>query len=430
MVMEKFDAIVVGGGLAGCASALVMAKSGLNVLLFERGSYAGAKNMWGGAFFGPQFNALVPNFREEAPIERFVTRRTLSLVSKKGSATLDFRPAPAEVAPDNDFIVMRARFDNWLSRKVEKAGAIIATGMRVDDLVFEGTRVVGVKVGKEEFSSDVVILSEGVNGLLAQKAGLSTGFSADDMKQGVKEVIELPRQTIEDRFNVSGTEGVAMEFVGSCTEGLPGGGFLYTNRDSLSLGVVVDLSALVKNSLKASDLLEEFKRYPDIARLIKGGKTVEYSAHLIPTAGLKMMPKLFADGVVVTGDAAALVLGTGLILEGANFAVASGMAAAETVLAAKKKNDFSTQLLSGYERLLRESFVLQDMHTFRRAPDLLKNPRIYSLYPEVVFEILEKIFRSDGKPRTKAYRIAMKVIQTRVGITRLLSDLWAMRKMT
>jgi electron transfer flavoprotein-quinone oxidoreductase len=221
-----------------------------------------------------------------------------------------------------------------------------------------------------------------------------------------------------------------MEFVGSCTQGLPGGGFVYTNKESLSVGIVVELSALVKHKLKASDLLEEFKKYPDIARLIRGGKTVEYSAHLIPTGGLSMMPKLFSDGVLVTGDVAALVLGTGLILEGANFAMASGMAAAETVIAAKKKNDFSVTALRDFERLLRESFVLQDMHTFREAPHLLKNTRLYGLYPEVVFEILDKIFLNDGKPRTKAYKIAKTVIKTRVGITRLLSDLWAMRNMT
>jgi electron transfer flavoprotein-quinone oxidoreductase len=429
-VTEKFDAIVVGAGPAGCASAYVMARSGLNVLVFERGQYVGAKNMWGGAFFGPLLNVLFPNFWEEAPVERFVTRHVVSFLTQNGSAALDFRPVSSGTPPYNGFIFLRARFDKWMSKKVEQAGAIMATSMLADDLLFGGTRIIGVKVGKEEFTSDVVILAEGVNGLLAQKAGLIKSFSADNMKQGVKEVIELPRQTIEDRFNISGTEGVAMEFVGSCTRGLPGGGFLYTNRESLSLGLVVELAAAVKAKLKASDLLEEFKMHPDVARLIKGGKVVEYSSHLIPTGGLKMVPKLFADGVVVTGDAAALVLGTGLILEGANFAVASGMAAAETVIAAKGKHDFSQSVLCGYERLLRQTFVLQDMQTFRGAPDLLKNPRIYGLYPEVMLEILEKIFRNDGRPRTQARKIAREVLGKRVGMARLLRDLWAMRKMT
>lgn len=428
--MERFDAIVVGGGLAGCASALVMAKSGLSVLLFERGQFPGAKNMWGGAFFGPQLEALGPAFTKDAPIERFVTRRRLSFVSERGSTSLDYEPATSEDPRHHGFIVMRARFDKWLAGKTEQAGAIIAAGMRIDDLLFEAGKIVGVKVGQEEFRGDVVILAEGVNGILTQKAGLRGEHSAGWMKQGVKEVIRLPRETIDDRFNLSGTEGMAMEFVGACTKGMPGGGFIYTNGESLSVGLVIDLAALVKNRLKASDLLEDFKSHPSIARLIRGGKTVEYSAHLIPTAGFRMMPKLFADGVLVTGDAAGLVLGTGLILEGANFAVASGVAAAETVIEAKRKKDFSGRVLGRYEALLRESFVLKDIHNFRRSPDLLKNPRIYGLYPAVISEIVEAILRSDGKPRTEACRIARKVIETKVGIARFLADLWAMRKMT
>ena len=427
---EKFDAIVVGGGPAGCASAYVMAKSGLNVLLFERGQYAGAKNMWGGAFFGSQLDSIFPGFEKEAPIERFVTRHTFSFLTEKGSTTLDFRPVHSDPSSKTGFIAMRARFDKWLVKKVEQSGAIVVTGMLVDDLILDGGRITGVKVGSEEFSSHAVVLAEGVNCILARKAGLCKESSGGNMKQGVKEIIELPKQTIEDRFNISGNEGAAMEFVGSCTRGIPGGGFIYTNKESLSVGVVVELDALVKNKLKAADLIEEFKQYPDVARLIKGGKTVEYSAHLIPTGGLNMMPKLFSGGVLVTGDAAGLVLGTGLILEGANFAMASGIAAAETILAAKKKNDFSANVLCEYERLLKESFVLKDMNTFRQSPDLLKNARIYNLYPDVVFEIFENILQNNGQPRTNAYKIVKKVIRKRVGMIRLLSDLWAMRKMT
>jgi electron transfer flavoprotein-quinone oxidoreductase len=161
-----------------------------------------------------------------------------------------------------------------MAQKVEQAGAIVAAGMRVDDLLFQEGRVSGVKVGDEEFSSDIVILADGVNSLLAKKAGLRSDFLPEDMKQGVKEVIELPRETIEQRFNLVNDEGAAMEFVGTCTRGLPGGGFLYTNKNSLSLGLVIELGSLVKSKQKASDLLEEFKHHPEISRLIEGGRTV------------------------------------------------------------------------------------------------------------------------------------------------------------
>jgi len=426
--MDRFDAIVVGAGPAGCASALVMAKAGLKVLVFERGKYVGAKNMWGGAFFGPQINYLFPNFWEEAPVERLVTRHVISFLTGKGSVSVDFKSTDFGIPPYNGFILLRAKFDLWMAKQVEKAGAILATGLKVDDLLVEGEKVKGVKIGKEEFHSDVVILAEGANSLLTQKAGLRKEFSSEDIKQGVKEVIQLSRKTIEERFNLKGNEGVAMEFVGLCTRGLPGGGFLYTNKESLSLGVVAQLSDLIKNRVKTLDLLEEFKTHPEIGKLIEGGQTVEYSAHLIPVAGLGMIPRLYRDGLLVTGDAGALLLGTGLILEGANFAIASGMAAAETVKMAKEREDFSQRTLSHYQQILKESFVLQDLETFKKAPKFLKNARIYHLYPELIVEMAEKIFRNNGKPRKGTFRMVREVLKGRISIWQLFSDVMKARK--
>ena len=313
--MEKFDAIVVGAGPAGCAAAYTMARAGVKVLVFERGKYAGAKNMWGGAFFGPLMHELFPDFWKEAPVERFINRHVISFLTPDDSLSLDFKTASFTRPPYNGFITLRAKFDRWLAGKVEQAGALVATGLEVDDLLLQGNTIKGVKVGKEEFPADVVVDAEGANSLLPLKAGLRKEFSPQDMKQGVKEVIRLPQKTIEERFNLQGEEGVAMEFVGSCTRGLPGGGFLYTNKDSLSLGIVVQLEALLKHQAKTLDLIEDFKSHPTIREWIRDGQTVEYSAHLIPVSGLKMMPRLFTDGMLVTGDAAALVLGTGLILE-------------------------------------------------------------------------------------------------------------------
>jgi electron transfer flavoprotein-quinone oxidoreductase len=248
------------------------------------------------------------------------------------------------------------------------------------------------------------------------------------MKQGVKEVIRLPQKTIEERFNLQGEEGVAMEFVGSCTRGLPGGGFLYTNKDSLSLGIVVQLEALLKHQVKTLDLIEGFKSHPTIREWIRDGQTVEYSAHLIPVSGLKMMPRLFTDGMLVTGDAAALVLGTGLILEGANLAMASGIAAGDTVVQARAKGDFSQATLQHYENLLKEQFVLKDLDTFREAPEFLENERIYQTYPQMACEMARKIFQNDGKPRPKTYQVLKEGMQGKLSLWELLSDAWKARK--
>jgi electron transfer flavoprotein-quinone oxidoreductase len=254
--MDIFDAIVVGAGPAGCAAAYTMAKAGLNILVLERGQYVGAKNMWGGAFFGPVMNELFPDFWKEAPVERFLTRHVISFMTKEDCLSVDFKSPHGGFDMAPGFIILRARFDRWMGGKVEEAGAIIATGLEVTDFIFEGNRISGVKVGDEEFLANVVILADGVNSLLATKARLRGDFKAEDLKQGVKEVIRLPREVIEDRFGISGNEGVVMEFVGACTRGLPGGGFIYTNQESLSVGVVVQLSALLEQQVKASDLID------------------------------------------------------------------------------------------------------------------------------------------------------------------------------
>jgi len=426
-MMDKFDAIVVGAGPAGCAAAYTLAKAGLQVLVCERGKYAGAKNMWGGAFFGPQMFELFPDFAKEAPVERFVNRHTITLLDQEDALTFDFR-TPHSPGSHHGFITLRAKFDRWMAEKVEQAGAIVATSLQADDLVREGNFIKGVKAGTEEFPADVVILAEGVNSLLTEKGGLRKPDSAHDMKQGVKEVIRLPKEILEERFQLQGDEGVAMEFLGSCTQGLPGGGFLYTNRDSISLGLVVQLSAVLEKRVKISELLEDFKKHPIIQPLIRKGEMVEYSAHLIPVSGLKMMPRLFSDGVLVVGDAAALVLGTGLILEGANFSVASGIAAAKTVIQAKEKGDFSQAALQHYQKLLQGEGTLRDFETFRRAPEFLESERIYAVYPQWACGLARKIFTNDGKPRRNTFQVLRESMKGKVTLGNLISDALKARK--
>lgn len=425
--MEKFDAIVVGAGPAGCAAAYTMAKAGVKVLVFERGKYAGAKNMWGGAFFGPLMHEMFPDFWKEAPVERFINRHVIGFLTPEDSLSVDFKSASFANPPYNGFITLRAKFDRWLAGKVEEAGALLATSLEVDDLILECGAVKGVKMGPEEFPADVVIVAEGANSLLPLKAGLRKEFSPRDMKQGVKEVIRLSQPAVDERFNLKGDEGVAMEFVGSCTRGLPGGGFLYTNKDSISVGVVVQLEALLEHQVKASDLIEDFKNHPSIREYLRDGQIVEYSAHLIPVSGMKMMPRLLTDGMLVTGDAAAMVLGTGLILEGANLAMASGIAAAQAVIKAKEKGDFSQASLQLYEDTLKEQFVMKDLQTFKGAPDFLENKKIYTVYPNLACDMARKIFHNDGQPRPNTYKTLMKGMRGRISLWEIMLDAWKAR---
>ncbi len=420
---ERFDAIVVGAGPAGCACSYKLAQAGLSVLLVERGKFAGSKNMWGGALYGPALSELLPDFQEEAPIERYVAHHKFSLLTHDACLSTEFTTEKFSRHPYNGFTLLRSKFDRWFAGKVEQAGAIVAAGLQADGLLHDGNQIVGIKAGGDELPSDVVIACDGVNSTLVQEAGLRGKLSPHDIKQGVKEVIELPRETIEQRFNLRGDEGIAWEFIGSCTRGLPGGAFIYTNKESLSVGIVVQLSALAEKRVEANDLLNEFKEHPSVVHFLDGGKLVEYSAHLIPASGIDMMPALYKDGFLVAGDAAAFVVGTGLILEGANFAVASGVAAAETVIKAKERGDFSAKSLSYYQELLEQSFVLKDMKTYRQAHHFLANPRIYSTYPELACDLAEKIFTNDGKPRRKTWQLLRQAMKGKISFRQIAYDL-------
>jgi electron transfer flavoprotein-quinone oxidoreductase len=425
---QKFDAIVVGAGPAGCACGLVLAKAGLETLIVERGKFAGAKNMWGGAFFGPSLYEIFPDFWEEAPVERYILRRKYSLLTQDASFAVDFRSQKYGKPPYNGFSVLRSQFDRWFASKAEQAGAVVATGLEAEDLLWEGKSVAGIKAGGDELPANVVIACDGVNSILTEKAGLRGKISPRDIKQGVKEVMQFPRQVIEQRFNLQGEEGIAWEFIGTFSRGIPGGAFIYTNKESLSVGVVVQLNALTEKEVTVNDLLEDFKRHPEVENLLADGQLVEYSAHLVPVGGKAMMPTLYTDGMLVAGDAAGLTLTTGLVLEGANFALASGKTAAETVIRAKKTGDFSKQSLAYYPELLKESFVLKDLETYKKAPLLLENPRFYSHYPEMACELAEKIFTNDGKPRKKLWEMFRESQKGRISLWQMLRDLLRIKR--
>ncbi len=422
---KKFDVIVVGAGPAGSTAALVLAQSGLSVALFERGEYEGAKNMFGGVFYHRGIlDSLLPNFLKEAPLERYVTRHTITLLTPDASLSLDFRDANFAQPPYNGFTLLRAKFDRWYAQKAVEAGAFLIPETVVDDLLWDNNRVAGVKARRDEGEvySDVVNAADGVTSLLAKKAGLRNDFSAGQLSVAVKELLALPSETIEERFNLKRNEGVASLFIGSFTEGVPGGGFLYTNKASISLGLVASLKIIQEKKISVAELLESFKKHPYIKELIKDAVLKEYSGHMLPEAGLRMVPRLYGDGILLAGDAAALLSSTGMTLEGMNFAIASGLAAAETAKKAKSRGDYSRKSLAYYKTLLEESFVLQDLKHFQRAPHFLTIPRLYKLYPEIACGLAETIFKVNGQPRKRFLSLGREVIKGKVSLWQLVRD--------
>lgn len=419
---EMFDVIIVGGGIAGTVAAYLLAKEGLGVLLIERGNFPGSKNMTGGRIYSHSLEKIMPDFANEAPIERKITREKVFMLTDDSSAGLDFYSGRLGVQGQDSYSVLRAPFDQWLGEKAEAEGANIIAGICVDNLIVKDGKVCGVVAGEDEISAKVVILADGINSLLAQKIGMRREFQPHQMAVGVKELWELPATVIEDRFNCSGDEGTACMFAGSPSNGRIGGGFLYTNKESISLGVVCTLSDLGDKSVP--QMMEDFHNHPAVAPLIKGAKLIEYSGHLVPEGGLDMMPRIVGDGVLVVGDGAGFCINLGYAIRGMDFAVASAECAAKAVITANENGDFSEASLNSYKQLIEQSFIMPDMRIYKNLPHFLEGtPRIFADYPGMAVDVLTDMFVMDGKPAQPLMKKAMPHIK-KIGIFNLIKDAW------
>lgn len=424
MAEEKFDAIIVGGGVAGTVASYLLAKEGLEVLLVERGNFAGSKNVSGGRIYSHSLEKIFPNFSQEAPVERKITREKISLMTEESNVTLDFYSDALGKQGSDSYSVLRSVFDQWLAEKAEEAGVQIITGIRVDDLIVRDGKVCGVIAGEDELEANVTILADGVNSLLAQKIGFRTDLKPDQVAVGAKEIIELPAEVINDRFNCRDGEGTAWLFAGTPSGGRVGGGFLYTNKESLSFGIVCTLSDLVKGSKTVPQMLEDFKQHPAIAPLVKGGKLIEYSGHLVPEGGLTMVPKLVGDGVLVIGDAAGFCINIGYAVRGMDLAVTSAECAAKAMLSAKEKQDYRESSLKAYQTNLENSYLMQDLNLYKKFPHFLEEtPRIFDGYPQLAADMLTDMFVVNGQPAKPLMKNMFKHVQ-KIGITNIMKDGW------
>jgi electron transfer flavoprotein-quinone oxidoreductase len=412
MAEDRFVAIIVGAGPAGSTAAYLLAREGLEVLLIERGETPGSKNMFGGRMYSYALNQVIPGFWEEAPLQRPVVKENVSFLNGEQSVSMTCQDQSWLKNPAHSFTLLRAEFDAWLANKAEEAGAILACGIRVDDVLVENGRVTGVRAGEDEIYADVVIVADGANSLLTEKARLRKGILPGQVATGAKQLIELPKDTISQRFQLEDNQGAAHLYVGSCSKGLQGGGFLYTNLNSISLGLVVNVADLQRNQYKINELLEDFKAQPQIAPLIAGGQVAEYSAHLVPEAGIYMVPELFSDGILVAGDAAGFVVNLGYQVRGMDLAISSGIAAARTVVQAQAGNNFSKQGLSTYMDHLKQNGVWDTMEAYRHAPEFLDTRRLYEDYPQFVTDLAANAFTVDGRTPEHLVGKMMRGIKT------------------
>jgi len=427
---DELDIIVVGGGPAGLACAWEAASAGLQVAVLERGDVAGAKNLSGGRLYLEPLRALCGPLLDGAPLERPVISESIALTDDASSVSFRLDDGPGASLPSSA-TVLRARLDAFLADRVGEKGAMVLPQQRADDLIEEGGRIVGVKVAGDELRAGLVVVADGALSFLAERAGLRPRRAPELYAVGVKEIIELPAATIEQRFNVPEGQGASRLYVGKVTEGLAGGGFLYTNKDSISLGLVFQLPTVRawKGEAHLWELLERFKERPDIASLVAGGRTVEYGAHLVPEPEFKSLPVPGKPGMLLAGDAAGFVLNTGTTVRGMDFAIASGALAGRTAAEAKKSKLDPAATLSHYRAALEESFVMRELRAHRKAHGVLAAPHLYAHYPEAVAKLAREFFKVGEDGRTMTVKRAVKTLRKDVLGWRGIRDLLRFTKM-
>ncbi|MFH0302671.1 FAD-dependent oxidoreductase [Bradyrhizobium sp. 31Argb] len=399
MIEERFDAIVVGAGMAGNAAALSMAKRGMKVLQLERGEYSGSKNVQGAVLDADILEQLTPDFRENAPLERRLVEQRFWIMESRSHIGLRYRFNDCNHQRPNRYIVIRPEFDKWFSCKVKEAGATLLCQTTVTELAQNRRgRVIGVRTDRQDgiIHSDVVVLAEGVNGLLGTCAGLRERPTPDQVALEVEEMHLLPRETIENRFNLKRDEGVVIEAAGTISRGMTGMGFIYANKECISLGIGCLVSDLQRTGETPYGLLDRFKRHPSVVPLIDGSELKEYSAHLIPKSGYNTIPQLYGDGWVVIGDAAEL---DSTSYRGRlNVAMISGKIAPEAIFRVKSRGGRCTSnSLSLYKKMLNESY--EDLKKKDMPALMHTQPDNFLLtYPQLVSKAIQNFARIAGRP--------------------------------
>ena len=380
----EVDVLVVGGGPAGMSAALRLAQlqkgrggAPLAIAVLEKSREAGA-HMLSGAVLDPSALAdLVPDYAAKgAPLASPVHRDRVHFLTR--STSLPFPMTPPPLRNHGNFIISLNKFVRWLAGLVEAEGVDVFTGFPAVSLLYEDNRVVGVRTGdrgvgrqgevRENFEpgvdirARVTILADGVRGnltkALVRRLALDEGRSAQLYALGIKELWEVPPDRV-----AAGTVVHTLGYPLRMEEF--GGGFLYAMPDGLlSLGFVSGLDYR-DPMFDPHVTFQHFKRHPLVASLLQDGQMVRYGAKALPEGGWHAIPRVYADGVLIAGDAGGFL--NSLRLKGIHLAMRTGMLAAETAFEAVAAGDTSAGRLQAYERGIDGSDVRAELYPVRNV---------------------------------------------------------------
>jgi electron transfer flavoprotein-quinone oxidoreductase len=434
--------IVVGAGPAGSAAALALARKGVNVLMLEKARVPGERSMTGGVIYGDSPGGwglihLVPDFESAAPLERRITSHEVVVLDapdmEKGASryyrmTKDSLPARARLfsmgfETGHDYSVLRRKFDRWFAALAVQAGAMLSASTTAEGLIVEGGAVVGVRTPREELRAKLVVDASGVTSTLVEEAGLRGRLTPRELYHGIKRVYKLDPATIEQRFKVDPGAGKAVFYLGEFMSGISGGAFVYTNRDTLSVGMVVSMGSLIRRTTehfdevgKLIDVQDAFEAHPMVAELLDGGEAVEYAAHNIPKGHKAMLKQPFADGFLAAGDALGSFVKIGPMIDGMRRAVATGTMAASAYLMAAQSGSFKGKDLSRYRDLLRP--VYEDVGRSGRDSLVTESSLTYRALPRLLFStrLMSRVYRFEPRAGAGTPRDAIARVQEGTGL--------------
>ena len=425
---EAFDVAIVGAGPAGISAAYVLAEAGIKVIVLERGEHPGSKNMSGGVLYGHDLAQIIPDYiKRGCPVERNIVESRIWYLSKDGGFSLSYRDRIFSTDRQyNAFTVSRAKFDRWYAEQAWRKGALIVPSTVVTDVIRNDKGVItGVVTQRKEgkVRAKITLLADGINSPLAARTGFRAEPKPEQVALAVKEVISLPAELIGERFGVSEHEGVTIEILGEITGGMDGVAFIYTNRNSVSLGIGANLADFATYKLKPYELIENLKQHPMVVPLISGGKPLEYVAHWLAEGGYNAIPKLYGDGYLIAGDSAMLF--NTLHREGNNLAMASGKLAAEAIIEALRLGDYSERGLRNYGERLAESFVIKDLKKYRRLSRFLyKRKEIFTQLPSLASLATREIITVNGISKKDKEKSILRKIRKELSIPRIFRLIW------
>src|ERR671930_211643 len=278
--MEHFDVAIIGGGSAGLAALKQLSNLGKQAVLIEAGKTVGSKNVSGGILYSKKpKNGKVSNvedvygqqFLSEAPLERPITKYILHATSKDKVFSIDLTRAH-EYQSNFGYSVLLNKLNSWFAKEAsesaEKQGGGIVTGVHVKSITWQKDKTIIATNELEEFEVKAIIAADGVNSEIAEITGARHKFTTEELYQGVKVVINLPEQIIDQRFGIESNEGAAHLFAGDVTLNHIGGGFVYTNRDTLSVGAVYHYDSLMEKPDEPYTLVNALLNNPMVSGLI------------------------------------------------------------------------------------------------------------------------------------------------------------------